>query len=286
VDVRTRSGYYATGPQQARQSMYSPKARAERALAGRLADPDLRLSLNVVPIAPGRSGKPAIALAVRVDAPVPRQEAVEQARLQLSLFDVDGRPGTTAERSFEVPLVPGPGNQAAYQVLWPIDLEPGQYQVRVSAEVPARDASGSVVASVTVPDFAREDVSLSGLALAGGPAVPSVPAGALAALLPVVPTTERVFAPADAVTAFCRIFQRDRRPRPVTVTVRITDGQGATAFEASDTVSADRFTETGAADHMVPLPLARLPPGAYRLSFEAALDASRTAGRAVRFTVR
>ncbi|HUF46867.1 MAG TPA: VWA domain-containing protein, partial [Vicinamibacterales bacterium] len=40
VDVRTRSGYFAIGPQQGRASMYNPKARAERAVAGRLADPD------------------------------------------------------------------------------------------------------------------------------------------------------------------------------------------------------------------------------------------------------
>jgi VWFA-related protein len=286
VDVRTRSGYFAIGPQQGRASMYSPKARAERAIAALAADPDLRMSLNVVPIARGRNDRPSLAVAVRIDAPAPRQPIEERAELQLSLFDVDGRPGTSAEKTVSIQLAPGAGNQAAYQVLWPIDVEPGQYQVRVSAQVAAREASGSVVASVTVPDFAREDISLSGVALHGGPALPSVPEDALASLLPVVPTTERVFSAADAVTAFVRIFQRDRRARPVTLTTRILDREGATVLETSETVAPDRFAASESADHAFALPLATLPAGAYVLSIEAALDAERKATREVPFTVR
>ena len=219
-------------------------------------------------------------------SPLRRQATAEFVRLQMALYDVDGRPGTPADRTATVPLVPGPGNQAPYQVLWSIDVEPGQYQVRVTTEVPAREARGSVVASVTVPDFAREDVSLSGLLLAGGPAVPTEGADAFGDLVPVVPTTERLFDSSDTVTVFGRLYQRDRRPRPIMVTTRVVDASGAVVHEASETVAAERFGAGGAADVTWPLPLATLIPGAYELQVVATLDRERTATRTATFGVR
>ncbi len=286
VDVRTRSGYFALGSQEGRRSLYSPQARAEQAIANLAAGPDLRLSLNAVPIARGRSDNPTLAVTVRIDAPASRQSVVESVQLALSLFDVDGRPGKSAEQSVSAPLVQGAGNQAAYQVLWAVDVEPGQYQVRVSAQVPGRDATGSVVASVTVPDFEKEDVSLSGIVLGGGPVVPSVPEGTLSGLVPIVPTTERVFSSTDAVTAFCRIFQRDRRGKPIVVTTRVATRGGTSVFEASETVSPDGFAASESADHQFPLPLGELKPGAYVLSVVAVLDKDTSVTRTIPFTVR
>ena len=145
---------------------------------------------------------------------------------------------------------------------------------------------GSVVASVTVPDFAREDVSLSGLLLAGGPAVPTEGADAFGDLVPVVPTTERLFDSSDTVTVFGRLYQRDRRPRPIMVTTRVVDASGAVVHEASETVAAERFGAGGAADVTWPLPLATLIPGAYELQVVATLDRERTATRTATFGVR
>jgi len=283
VDARTRSGYFAIG-RRSRQSMYSPKARAERALDTLRADPDLRMSLNATPMAGSRRDDPTLAVSVRIDAPITRETTEESARLKLSLYDVDGRPATSDEKSVSVQLVPGSGNQAAYQVFWPVTVEPGQYQVRVSAEVPARDASGSVVASVTVPDFDREDISLSGIVLAGGPPWPSVPADAFAELMPVRPTTERLFDATDTVSAFVRVFQR--RNRPVTVTTRILDRDGGVVHETTETLQPDRFAGNDSADLTFQLPLAELRPGAYVLSVEAAMDAQRKTSREVHFGIR
>ena len=286
VDVRTRSGYFAIGRQQARASAYGPKARAEQALRSLRADPDLRMSLAAVPMARGRGDDPSLAVTVRIDAPMPRETGTEAAELRLSLFNADGHPSQSDERHVSAPLTPGPGNQAAYQVLWTVGVEPGQYQVSVSAEVPGRDATGSVAASVTVPDFEREEISLSGLVLEGGPHVPSVPEGTFAGLMPVVPTTERVFSAADRVAAFCRIFQRDRLGRPVVVATRVVGRDGTVVMDSTETLAPDRFADAESADYRFALPLDKLAPGAYVLSIRAALDDGNVATREIPFTVR
>ncbi len=285
VDVRTRSGYFAI-PRQTRRSIYSPKARAERAIDALRADPDLRMSVNAVPLAKSRRDDPSLAVTVRIDAPVMRTVATEAARLQLSLYDVDGRPSTAEEKSISVELLPGAGNQAAYQVLWPVTVKAGQYQVRVSAEAPARDAQGTVVASVTVPDFERDDISLSGVVFSGGPPAPSVPDGAFAALMPVVPTAERLFSTTDEVTVFYRIFQRDRRARPVSVATRLMGPDGAAVVDTTETVTPDRFSANESAEVTFRLPLAELGPGPYVLVIDAALDAEKRARREIPFSVR
>jgi hypothetical protein len=137
-----------------------------------------------------------------------------------------------------------------------------------------------------VPNFDKEDVSLSGLVLAGGPLVPSVPEGALSGLMSVVPTTERLFSSTDEVMAFCRIFQRDRRGKPVVLTTRILDRQGTSVFEATETVTPDRFAAAESADHHFAVPLAELTPGACVLSVAAALDKDTSTTRTIAFTVR
>jgi VWFA-related protein len=285
VDVRARSGYFALGPQQLRTSAYGPRARAERGMANLMADPDLPMSLSVVPIAGGRRDDPSLAVAVRFDAPMPRQPTIESVALQLSVFDIDGRPSESAEQDVSLNLRPGPGNRASYQVLWNVEVDPGQYQVAVSAKALERDAEGSVVVSVTVPDFEDEDVSISGLVLEGGPALPSFPDRALAGVMPVMPTTERIFDPSDVVTAFCRIFQGDRRARPIALTTRIVDADGATVFDSSETVAPDRFAASESADYRFVLPLGELTAGPHVLSIEAALDDEKIA-RSLAFTVR
>ncbi len=239
-----------------------------------------------MPIASGTGENPSLAVTVRIDAPGSRRSTAEQVRLRLSLFDVDGRPEHSLEQTVTAPLAPAAGNEPAYQVLWPVDVEPGQYQVRVFAEVPSRDLSGNVVASVTVPDFEKEDVSLSGLVLEGGPVVPSVPLDAFPAVMPVVPTTERVFSSGDEVAVFCRVFQRDRRPKPIALVTRIVNREGTAVFERPETLAPDRFAPGGSADHRLALPLGELGPGAYTLSVVATLDADSSATRTIPFTIR
>src|SRR5690606_36623210 len=104
-----------------------------------------------------------------------------------------------------------------------LDLGPGRYEVRTAVTSPTTGRTGSVYASDTVPDFADEDLSLSGVVMeraGSGAALPD----ALTDLLPIVPTTVRTFRVDDNVAAVLRIHQHGRRrPEPAHVEARIVD---------------------------------------------------------------
>src|SRR5437867_10420589 len=87
---------------------------------------------------------------------------------------------------------------------------PGEYEIRVAAQ--NGDRSGSVFTHIDVPDFAKDQFSLSGLLI--GAAMPGLTAqrDLFADLAPVVPTMVREFRPTAAVTSFLRIYQGGGKP--------------------------------------------------------------------------
>jgi hypothetical protein len=139
---------------------------------------------------------------------------------------------------------------------------------------------------VTVPDFDKEALSLSGVLVFVTPELPAAPKNALANITKVVPTSIRSFTATDTATATLRIYQRGAKERlPVTVTARILNASDASVFADSDVVAADRFPADRSADYIFPIPLARLTRGAYLLTFEATAG-QHTARRDIRFMVR
>ena len=176
---------------------------------------------------------------------------------------------------------------AQFEVLSRIDLPPGPYEIRVSAHSAARDTTGSVYADVIVPDFAKEPLSLSGVAVGLTPGPIAAPKDALASLMPFVPTSQREFYRSDRVTTFLQLYEGGKSSiAPVTLHTRIVDSHDATVFEDTSIIAATDFdTKTRAADHRCDVAVAKLAPGPYVLTFEAAIG-KNTARRDVRFSVR
>ena len=167
-----------------------------------------------------------------------------------------------------------------------LNLPPGRYEVRTAIRNTADNRTGSVYTSVTVPNFNRESLSLSGLVvecLPGG-------AAALGDLVPVVPpvrmTTIRQFSANQRVAAIARVYQhRAKTLAPVRVSARIVDGQDRQAFTAETTLEPSAFNAERQADYRLDLPLDRLPDGEYLLTLDAGTG-STSARRTLRFTVR
>jgi hypothetical protein len=106
---------------------------------------------------------------------------------------------------------------------------------------------------VDVPDFERARLSMSGVAMTVDPALVVSPRDRLAALLPVVPTTQREFLRGDKVTAFLRVYQSSRTaPVPVTVDARVLDSSGRVVFGGPQKLGADRFMANSAAEPALP----------------------------------
>jgi hypothetical protein len=145
--------------------------------------------------------------------------------------------------------------------------------------------AGSVYASVTIPDFDRLPISLSGVVIErtpGGAVMPET----LTRLLPARPTTARVFSQADSVSAVARIRQGgSTKLVSVGMAARIVNAHGRVVFATAADVEPSRFDVRREADYRLNLPLHQLIEGLHLLTIEAVMKDSRVR-RDVRITVR
>jgi VWFA-related protein len=157
-----------------------------------------------------------------------------------------------------------------------LELEPGDYEIRVAVSDPSAAAVASVFADVTVPRFHAAPLSLSDIAVEIAGTSSTAPR----------PTTRRAFRRGDRVRAAVQIYQGTERAEPVapvSMRVRILNASGAAVRDQSLTFAVDVF-ERRRADAVITLPLANLPAGDYLLKLDASAD-GRDATRALRFAV-
>jgi len=168
-----------------------------------------------------------------------------------------------------------------------LDLPPGRYAIRLVAQNPASEKLGSTEFDIVVPDFAREVVSLSGVALFAASVAPPVSFGTLDPFLSLPATAVRLFTTSDKVSAFVRVYQGGSEAAgAVTLTARVVDAAGKVVSETIEAMAPARFGASRSADYTLSLPLHQLRAGPYLLTIEAALGARRTPRRDVRFAIR
>jgi hypothetical protein len=176
------------------------------------------------------------------------------------------------------------GQRQSWDVAARLNVRPGRYQVRVAVTNASAKRTGSVYASVTVPDFRRARLSLSGIVLSPGTGGAALPDD-VAALVPANPTTARIFRSNDSVALVARVYQGGGKPvDPVRLFTTIVDERDRKVFVADSTIASGAFIDRRA-DYRVQLPLERLSAGEYLVQVEAA-GADASVQRAVRFTVR
>jgi VWFA-related protein len=310
--VRARSGYLEQLPSRAVKASPNtstkPSALTE-ASAGIVPKADLPLEIAAVPFQmPGqREAAVGLLAGVRSYAPMRATRAVIRVDMAAAAYSPDGRRRASKRQTVPVNLnFPGFGKTIGFELLSRIDLPPGRYQIRLAAETsvhgvrmselapevalvaPDQDTSsksGSVYCDFDVPDFQNDPLALSGVALSVSPQTVSGPPRALAAVVPVIPTTLREFLRTDLVGGFVRISQGGSQTlEPVTLAVRVTNSRGAFVHEQSSPLDTARFAASRMADQQFEVPVSNLAPGQYLLTV-AATAGARTAHRDVRFTV-
>ena len=314
VEVHTRSGYYAPKAPDAatRAKNATENAVLGKAIGALLPSADLPLGVTLAPFAVPFQHKAAVAIALGVRQPVPDEAATkkltETTELQISAFTPDGRPRDSQRSTAHVVLRVGATGEAVYEVLGRIDLAPGQYELRLAAHDTTSKTTGSVAATLVIPDFEDDALSLSGVVVTRTPATPSAPRELLAPLLPVVPTATREFVPADRVETYLQLYQSGKKPfAPARVKITIANDHGGTDLTDTRALPVDAFhaapapprvgsslapkpdpfanAALRAADLRYQLPMAKLAPGEHLLTFEATCGAT-TLRRDVRFSVR
>jgi VWFA-related protein len=149
------------------------------------------------------------------------------------------------------------------RVLSEIRLPPGRYQLRFAAGNPSGKA-GSVAYDLTVPDFHKDPLIVSGLALTSASssiAGTVAPRNPLGKKLPRPATARRTFDVSDTIAVFGEVYDNmsSKGPAQIAVGVELVGADGYSV--RSTTAHGDRFTAL--------LPLSDLKPGSYVVHVEA-----------------
>lgn len=272
--VHARRGYYARSSRTA--SMPSDETRLPSALSGALPLNGIRMEISTAPVANGDNPAVAVIVAVRSES------RAAQVEMLIAAFDARGQLAATARHDLALDDLNRDGQPS--EIISGLTLKPGMYEVRAAVHERGTDRVGSIYTHVDVPDFTQAPLSLSGVVLAAQPAWPSAAAQTFGDLLPILPTTQRMFERSHEVSGFLAIHQGGT-PQSVAMKMSITAADGRLLITDETSLDANHLRGTPAkADYRFRLPIAELPPGEYLLTIDAAAG-DHTAKRDVRFRI-
>jgi VWFA-related protein len=263
-------------------------SRLIEALSGPLPLGDIRLSLGHVAVAVADNQEQAVALTLGIPTPA---TGADPQQFAVSLFVFDGE-GLREIQKQDLTVTATPrrdDGDLISEVAIPLSLRPGRYIVRVAVAQTQTEAktgaAGSVYTTITVPDFAKERLSMSGVAVGRAEGRPIGGRDAVQAHLPFAPTVVREFSTTDRVGALVRVYQAAGRSEPVQLETQVLDATDAVVASGSSVLPASSFNDGRNVEHRYELPLRTLSPGEYLLRF-AAEAAGRRVTREVRFSLR
>jgi hypothetical protein len=277
--VRTRWGYF-TRPAESALEDDHPASDIDRALSGGLPTGDLPMALTAVPLASAGKQGASVLLVARVDQQIQPGSAMT---LVAAAFTDSWKRAASVEARFRAPEGHGPLPFA--EIGAGLNFKPGRYEIRLALQTADGGPTGSVYTSITVPNFAREPLAVSGIFVERSPGGAAIP-DELASALPARPTAARTFSPADKVTIAMRVYQRRAKAvMPVRVAVRIVDQTDRAEFASDSVLEAASFGKQRESDVRFALPLEQLAAGEHLLTLDAAAG-EKVERRTLRFTVR
>jgi VWFA-related protein len=284
VTVRARAGYFAPRDAQPPRPSNRPEPSAtQRAIAGALPSGDLPMSLTAAPFA-GRSPRRAVVNVVAGFTPLGLSAEGEDVDVLVAAFRDDWKEMGTATQ--KVRVTPPRTETGPPQIDVPVQLElpPGRYEIRAALSRARAGQTGSAYASIVVPDFGSDPLSLSGVLIQRGRQDSA--ADGLADVATGRATTVRQFIATDVVAAVLTAHQGGRAPLLSTdVEMRIVDVHDRVRVSRNVRLDPASFSASRAADLRFDLPLTGLEPGEYLVSL-VATSARGTARRDVRVAVR
>jgi VWFA-related protein len=264
------------------QRLYGAAPVPADPLSGLLPSGGQPLSLAVMSFANPGDGKSIVRM--NVDAGAFARPDGSPTALEVSVLAVD-RTGRQVASARQTSIVNAPAATVSahgLNVQSQLELEPGDYGIRVSITDPSTAHTASVFADTTVPEFERAPLSLSGVSVEAPVLLSKVSsAGKL------MPTTNRTFTRGGHVRAVLQIYQGTQRADPivpVSMRVQILDASGKAVVDQSLPFAESAFTNRRA-DCVITLPLSGLPTGDYLLKLEAS-SSRQTSGRGLPFTIR
>jgi VWFA-related protein len=182
--------------------------------------------------------------------------------------------------------------QTGFRVLNRMDLPAGRYQLRIAARDSTKATVGSIVYDLDVPDFYKQPIGMSGLALTslgGSSMMTARPDDQLKDVLPAPPVAARTFAQNDELALFTEVYDNTgNAPHKVDIVTSVLTDEGRVLFKnEEERDSSELQGAKGGYGYTARVPLSEIPPGSYVLNVEARsrLGQSPTATRQVQFTI-
>jgi VWFA-related protein len=182
--------------------------------------------------------------------------------------------------------------QSGFRVLNRLELPAGRYQLRVAARDTNKTTVGSVIYDLDVPDFYKEKIAMSGLAitsLGGASMMTARPDDVMKQVLPAPPVAARAFAQNDELAVFTEVYDNSgNAPHKVDILTSVLTDEGRVLYKNEETRDSSELQGAkGGYGYTSRVPLSEIAPGTYVLNVEARsrLGDSPTAKRQVQFAI-
>ena len=284
VTVRARKGYVAArgrapGAKPAPATGTSPELR--EALESPLPLVALPLATTAV-VFKGPAPKGSVIVSTLVGGsglPFVEKDGTFRNGLEVLVIASDdkGKTFPSERNTIDLHMKPDTANRvraSGFRFISTLDLEPGRYQLRVGVRENNTKKAGSVTFDLTVPDFAKEKLSMSGVAITSalsGVAPTVRPKDPLEKLLPGPLSSYREFPPIDEVAFFAEIYDNTgNQPHKVELSATVKAEGGQTVFETKEERDSSELKgSAGGYGFTARIPLKQMAPGLYVLRVEA-----------------
>ena len=304
LTVRGRAGYMA--PLRSERPPDPPKLSGNvstvvaEALRSTVAVNGLPLRVFAAPFK-GTSRDATMVLAVEVDAStlgLVEKNGTHVGTLEVSYFSTDMKnkffPGQT--QTARLTLRPDTYAQVmktGIRTMIETTLPPGRYQMRIAAGN-RESKAGSVVYDVDVPDFTKDPLIMSGVAIGSTATAQIMTVNAktpFASALPGNITSTRVFDAGDRLGIYTEVYEalKDATPHTVALTAQLRAEGGTVVRSVSDERSSSELKGTrGGYGFSAQLPLDDVAPGLYVIHVEARVNAGNrpTVSKDIQIRVR
>lgn len=161
-----------------------------------------------------------------------------------------------------------------FRVITTIDLPPGRYALRIGAREANARTAGSVSYDLEVPDFSKEKLLMSSIALTSAASAIAPTArqkDPLQQLLPGPLSSYREFPNSDELALFVEVYDNSgSQPHKVDITASLQPEGGAAVFQTrEERDSAELKGSSGGYGFAARIPLKDIAPGLYVLRIEA-----------------
>jgi VWFA-related protein len=183
--------------------------------------------------------------------------------------------------------------QTGIRISTRLQLPPGRYQLRIAARETGGGRLGSVNYDLMVPDFTKEPLALSGIAIASASGLRTSTAKVdeqLKDVLPGPPVAFRVFPRGDELAIYAEVYDNEvKEPHVVDITTTVVSEDGRNVFKtAEERASSELQGKPGGYGHQARIQTKDFAPGVYLLTVEAKSRAGNRppVGRTVQFRVQ